>query len=75
MEIQNMQTSTIICYCVLFQEGSEGTVVFPAKDLPQEADFYQFQYIKAQELTEKYNLNSLCDELSSRFVLFWFMIL
>jgi len=27
-------------------EGSEGRVVFPAKDLPQEADFYQFQYIK-----------------------------
>jgi hypothetical protein len=52
------------------KEGSEGTVVFPAKDLPQEADFYQFQYIKAQELTEIYNLNSLSDELSSRFVLF-----
>jgi hypothetical protein len=52
------------------KEGSEGTVVFPAKDLPQEADFYQFQYIKAQELTDKYNLKSLCDEFSPCFVLF-----
>ncbi len=45
-------------------------MVFPAKDLPQEADFYQFQYIKAQELTEKYKLNSLCDELCTGNVLF-----
>ncbi len=42
-------------------------MVFPAKDLPQEADFYQFQYIKAQELTEKCNLKSLCDDLSGPF--------
>jgi hypothetical protein len=52
------------------KEGSEGTVLFPAKDLPQEADFYQFQYIKAQELTEKYNLKSLYNDFYPRFVLF-----
>ena len=45
--------------CNIGQEDGSGDVVFPAKDLPQEPDFYQFQYIKAgasYSFTVTYNL-------------------